>query len=132
MHRIALVPLLCLAACGPLVRRGGGEDPQAVRLCVRNDAAGYGNVVARAELVRFDVFPGQEVCKALPRGAPSIALRASTTGGGAAGPLTYAATLQSGGYGCWRWRLGSSRASAGDLTPCPESPAEGDTLPGER
>jgi hypothetical protein len=117
---ILLLPLL-LAACWPF---GGGNtsanDPNALTLCVENGAVGYGNVVARAELTRFDVLPGQTVCKRINPAAARLTLTARTTSGGAAGPLAWSIPLPSTAPGCWRWRLGSSAASGLDLTPCPE------------
>lgn len=121
MNRVALVVPFFLAACGPLRHRDGEPAPDATRLCVRNAAEGYGNIVAHAGLVRFDVFPGTEVCKSLPGTGPSVQLRAATSGGGSSGPLTYAATLQVGVTRCWRWRLGSTRSTAIDLLPCENS-----------
>jgi hypothetical protein len=117
MMRTAAVLLLCLTACGPLARGNGEEGPERLTLCVRNETAAYGNIVARANLLRFDVMPGEEVCKPLPS-TGTIPLRASTTAGGASGPLSYAAQLHTGGARCWRWRLTNSPASAADLTPC--------------
>lgn len=121
MNRLSVVLPLVLAACGAL-RQSGGPAPETLRLCVQNAAEGYGNIVAHAGMVRFDVQPGREVCKPLPGTGPSVQLRAATTGGGSSGPLTYATTLQVGGNYCWRWRLGSTRSSAIDLLPCDEAP----------
>jgi len=135
MKRLALVLALC-AACGPL-RPGEertGEPP--LRLCIQNDASAFGNIIARAGLVRFDVMPGQEVCKPVTLTGADIPLRAVTTGGGLAGPVSYAERLQPAGARCWRWRLTSSPASAADLTPCdiqdepePGPSSAADTLP---
>lgn len=121
MHRCAAVLLLCLTACGPLFRRGeNAADPDRLTLCVRNGTVAYGNIVARAGQVRFDVMPGQQVCKPLIATGPAITLRAVTTGGGLAGPRTYEERLLGGGWGCWVWRLTDSPASAADLGPCPD------------
>lgn len=101
------------------VRRARRRAPQ---LCVRNGTIAYGNIIARAGLVRFDVMPGREVCKPLPTAGPSVQLLAETTSGGSAGPITYAATLHTANVRCWRWRLTESRASATDLSPCEPTP----------
>jgi hypothetical protein len=120
MKRLALLALLPLqlTACGPFFRGGGEPDPDALRLCVVNATAGYGNVVARVGLVRFTVLPGQEQCRPVTLTGTFLELRAVTTGGGAAGTLSYAERLQPGNTTCWRWRLGNTRASALDVTPC--------------
>jgi hypothetical protein len=120
MTRIAAVLLLVLtAACGSLFRRSEDAPGAArLRLCVQNETVAYGNIIARANLVRFDVMPGQTECKQLSSASPSIALTARTTGGGRAGPLSYRATLQTGGFSCWVWKLSDSPASTADLVPC--------------
>ncbi|HEV3051257.1 MAG TPA: hypothetical protein VGX50_13165 [Longimicrobium sp.] len=131
MKRLMTV-LLLAAACGPAV--SGNEEGNAYRaprLCIENAAAGYGSITARAGMVRYHVMSGQTQCKALTS-TSSVALRASTIGGGAAGPRTYAATLQPGAYPCWRWRLTDSPSSSADLGPCPSNlrdQAEGATVP---
>jgi hypothetical protein len=129
MKRTTAGLLLCLTACGSAMR--GGEDgdppPEPLRLCVENTTVAYGNITARAGNVRFDVMPGETVCKRLLTASPNVALRASTIGGGASGPQTYAATLQTAGYRCWRWRLSDSPASAADLGPCPSEFRDDDT-----
>lgn len=118
MKRIAAVTLLCLTACGPTVRGGGADGPNTLRLCVENATAGYGNIVAHAGMVRFNVMPGQEQCRAVSIPGSAVQVTARTTGGGSGGPISYAERLQPGATGCWRWRLTNSRASAADLTPC--------------
>lgn len=118
MHRFAVVLLMCLAACGPFFRRGDGPPPDRLTLCVQNATIAYGNLVARAGPVRYDVMPGQQVCKPLIGSGPYIALRAVTTGGGIGGPRRYEERLNIGGYRCWLWRLTDSPASSTDLGPC--------------
>lgn len=120
MPRLAFLALAALAACATARQAGGpdAEDAGGLRLCVRNATVGYGNLVARAGLVRIDVLPGEEVCRRLTGPGPTFALRAETTGGGAAGRLSYTATLQAGGSSCWRWRLTNQPGSASDLMPC--------------
>jgi hypothetical protein len=118
MMRSAAVVLLCLAACGPLARGKGEADSGRLTLCVQNETVAYGNIVARAALVRFDVQPGEQVCKPVIATGPAIELRATTMGGGVAGPLSYATRLDVGGSSCWRWRLTDAPASAVDLMPC--------------
>lgn len=124
MMRLVALTFLCLCACGPALR--GGEEPadeaNSLRLCVENATAGYGNIVARAGLVRFTVMPGEEQCRRVVVTGAALELRAQTTGGGSAGPISYTERLQSGAARCWRWRLGNSRASAADLTPCNDEP----------
>jgi hypothetical protein len=80
----------------------------------------YGNLVARAGQVRFDVMPGQQVCKPLLGAGGYIQLRAVTTGGGIGGPRRYEERLPITGYACWIWRLTDSPASSADLGPCPD------------
>lgn len=118
MKRIVAITVLCLsAACGPALKPGE-QDENTTRLCVENATAGYGNIVARAGLVRFNVMPGQEQCRSVIVTGASLDLRAVTTGGGSGGPISYSERLQTGASRCWRWRLSNSRASAADLTPC--------------
>jgi hypothetical protein len=119
MKRLMAV-LLLAAACGPALSRGDGEGeaPERLQLCIENATAAYGAITARAGMVRYDVMPGQTQCRPLMTPGP-VTLRATTIGGGAAGPMRYAATLQAAGYRCWRWRLTDSPASAVDLGPCP-------------
>ena len=120
MRRIAAA-VLGIAMAAACARNPRGEAAPAgarIRLCVRNEAAASGNIVARAGLVRFDVMPGEEVCKEVTPTEPSLVLRAETVGGGANGPVRYANRLQAGSSGCWRWRLTEVPGSALDLLPC--------------
>jgi hypothetical protein len=127
----AAVLLLFLAACGGF-RSEGEPNPDALRLCIQNQTAAYGSITARAGLVRYHVQPGEEVCKSITgHGGGSLVLRASTIGGGASGPLSYATTLH-GWRGCWRWRLTDAPGSANDLMPCQETEeTEADTVPAD-
>jgi hypothetical protein len=119
MIRTAAILLVCLSACGPFFRGGkDGDETERLTLCVANQAVARGNIIARAALVRYDVMPGEEVCKPVIATGPAIELRATTTGGGLSGPLSYAVRLDVGRAGCWRWRLTDSPASAVDLLPC--------------
>lgn len=133
MRRFALVLLLLAAACGPFFkRRGSVPDVNELRLCVANETAGYGNLIARAGLVRFDVMPGREQCKRISDTGPSIELEAHTTGGGSLGPLRFAVRWYPAMASCWRWKLGNTRATEVDLTPCREEemyPVAPDTVP---
>lgn len=113
---LLLLLLLLLGACGSFLKRRGTPRSE-LWLCVQNETTGYGNVIARAGLIRFDVMPGREECKRITD-EPTVTLSAVTTSGGIAGPLAFRTTLQTGGARCWRWRLSNSRASAVDLTPC--------------
>ncbi|HEU4885578.1 MAG TPA: hypothetical protein VFT45_25260 [Longimicrobium sp.] len=124
MHRFAAVLLMCLAACGPFFRRGDGPPRDRLTLCVENATIAYGNLIARAGPVRFDVMPGQQVCKPLIGSGPYIPLRAETTGGGIGGPRRYEERLSIGGYHCWLWRLTDSPTSSTDLGPCREESDE--------
>lgn len=112
--------LLLATACGPGMGRGDedGAAYEPPRLCIENATAAYGSITAHAGQVRYHVMSGRTECKPLATSG-TVALRATTIGGGAAGPRTYAATLQPAGYRCWRWRLTDSPASAADLFPCP-------------
>ena len=122
MIRSTAAVLLLLTACASLGRGNDEEEdeapPEPLTLCVQNETVAHGNIIARAALVRFDVMPGSEVCKALLATGPAIGLQASTTGGGLAGRQSYTARLDAGGSRCWRWRLTDSPASAVDLMPC--------------
>lgn len=132
MKRLTVV-LLLAAACAPSPDGEDGPAPERPRLCVENATAAYGAITARAGLVRYHVLPGQTECKPLSSPGP-LPLRAATIGGGAAGPLNYAATLNVAGYRCWRWRLTDSPASAADLGPCPsefQDDADDDTAPAD-
>jgi hypothetical protein len=123
MRRIAAAAL-AIGTAAACVRNPRGEAAPAgapTRLCVRNEAQASGNIVARAGLVRFDVVPGEEVCKQVTPTEPSLVLRAETVGGGANGPVRYANRLQAGSSGCWRWRLTDIPGSALDLLPCDAS-----------
>ena len=122
MKRIASAVLLSLAACGTGMRSGDEPAGERLQLCVQNGTTAYGNIIARAGLVRFDVMPGREVCKPLPTAGPTVRLLAETTGGGSRGPITYATTLQTGNVLCWRWRLTETPTSATDLRPCDSTP----------
>ena len=126
MDRVAIVLMMCAVGCAPL--RNPGDEPgnQQLRLCVRNATVAYGNIVAHAGLVRFDVLPGQQVCRPVSDPGPGVALTASTTGGGSAGPLSFRNTLRSGASRCWTWTLRDDPGSALDLEPC----REGETTSG--
>jgi hypothetical protein len=119
---LLLVPLIPLLAAGCIHRGGGMDTANALTVCIENAAAGYGNITAHVELTRYDVMPGQTVCKRVNTASPRARLTAITMGGGAAGPIRYAMELPSSAPGCWRWRLGASQASQTDLVPCPEDP----------
>jgi hypothetical protein len=119
---LLLVPIMPLLAAGCFRRGGGMDDANALTVCIENAAAGYGNIQARVELTRYDIMPGQTVCKRVTVASPRARLTAVTVGGGAAGPIRYDMELPSSAPGCWRWRLGSSQASQNDLVPCPSDP----------
>lgn len=121
MIRLALVTIVGLSACGPALREGE-MDAGSTRLCVENATAGYGNIVARAGLVRFTVMPGEEQCRPVIVTGAALELRAVTTGGGSSGPVSYGERLQTSASRCWRWRLTNSPASSADLTPCRDEP----------
>ena len=126
MKQIAAGLLVWLTACAP--RHGndnGGPTPEQVTLCVQNETVAYGNIIARAGGVRFDVMPGEQVCKRVPGLGPILSLSATTTAGNLNGPLSYATQLQVGGSPCWTWRLTDAPASAHDVNPCPASRAVG-------
>lgn len=125
MKRFALFALLGLAACSAFRSENDSPTAQRLRLCVQNATVGYGNITAHADLVRFDVMPGQEVCKMVAATGPMLELTAQTMGGGASGPLRYATRLQHAGPGCWRWRLTDSRSSSIDILPCEQTTGSG-------
>ena len=127
MDRMAIVLLLCAAGCVPFRNRDGEPEPstEPVRLCVRNETLGYGNITAHAGPVRFDVIPGEMVCRPVIDAGGGIQLTAVTGGGGAAGPLAYRNTLRPGVLRCWTWRLNNAAGSALDLEPCREGSESG-------
>lgn len=117
MRRIVAAALLALPACAPR-QPGAGPAPRPMRVCVQNETVAYGNVIAYAGPVRFDVMPGREVCRQLSERGPFVQLRAVTTAGGAHGPLRFAARLQVDATRCWAWRLTDAPGGTGDLSPC--------------
>ena len=127
MDRIVIILILCAVGCAPLRNRGDEPEPgnQPLRLCVRNATVAYGNIVAHAGLVRFDVLPGQQLCRPVSDPGPGVALTAATTGGGSAGPLSFRNTLRSGASRCWTWTLRDNPGSALDLEPCREGSEDG-------
>ena len=130
MRTVAAILVASLAGCGSAARGSGDEDHpewEPLRLCVQNATVAYGNLVARAGIVRFDVLPGQEVCKRVAIAGASVPLRAVTTGGGSGGPRSYAADLLPGTSTCWVWRLSDSPASATNLMPCRDPRPAADT-----
>jgi hypothetical protein len=127
MKRIGVALLLMAGACGVFRRDQDNPTAQSLRLCVQNATVGYGNITARADLVRFDVMPGREVCRMVPAAGPSLVLQAQTMGGGGAGPINYATRLTTGAGGCWRWRLTDAPSSAVDLTPCGDDVGSSDS-----
>lgn len=112
---LCLVPLVLLGCTG---NRSGGVD-NSLTLCIENATAGYGNVVARVESARFEVRPGQTLCRRIGTAGNAPRLTASTVGGGISGQLRFRTTLPGGGAGCWRWQL-SGRETEGALLPCRE------------
>lgn len=132
MKRLHAFLLLSLAACAAREGDENNPAPEPLRLCVENATAAYGALTARAGLTRFDVLPGERVCKPIILTGGSIPLQARTIGGGASGPLSYAERLLPGGSRCWRWRLTDSPASAVDLMPCDLVDGDAsDTLPAD-
>lgn len=123
MTRPAVLVALALVGCRSLPPREGEQASEPLRLCIENATNSYGNVIAYAGLTRFDVMSGQQVCKTVLGTDPGISLRATTTAGGANGPLSFSNRLLPGGTRCWTWRLTDSPASAYDLTPCEDEPA---------
>jgi hypothetical protein len=113
---VAALLTLAFAGCASVFHRGEAREPQ--RLCIRNATVGYGNIVAHAGLIRFDVMPGQESCKRIAEISSHLTLVAETTAGGTAGPLHYNAELPGGASRCWRWELANSQASQANLMPC--------------
>ncbi|HEX8245615.1 MAG TPA: hypothetical protein VF541_19035 [Longimicrobium sp.] len=126
MKRIAVAMLLSAAACRSLPRNDGARGAaEPLRLCVQNATVAYGNVVAHAGTVRFDVMSGEEICKRVTVPTASMVLRASTTAGGANGPLSFTTSWQPGATPCWTWRLTDAPGSPGELLPCDFDPAGG-------
>jgi hypothetical protein len=107
---------LVAAACA---RPRGATPGNAMMLCIENATAGYGNVVARIEAIRYEVLPGRTMCREITPASATPRISAVTTSGGAAGPLRFATTLPSSSGGCWRWRV-SGQQTEGSLLPCRE------------
>ena len=118
MYRLAIVAAVALTACASLRKGEDANQRERTRICVRNATAGYGNVIARVGLARYDIMPGQEVCRVSLETGANIVLSARTVGGGANGPLSFNATLQAEVPGCWLWVLDNSRAYSGHLREC--------------
>ena len=109
---VALIVLL-LAGCWPFGGGSSGEfGPGDLVVCVQNELAGYGNVVARAGGTRYDVMPGETACRRIISADARLTLTATTQGGGVRGPLSISEPLPSSGPGCWLWRLGPGQSSA--------------------
>jgi hypothetical protein len=117
---VVLIPL-ALAACSSAPRSAPGTATAAgtaMTLCIENATAGYGNVVARVESLRYEVPPGRTQCRELTPASTSPRITANTTSGGTTGPLRFSTTVPTNG-GCWRWRVATSQTE-GDLLPCRE------------
>ncbi len=128
MHRSALIFLALLAVgCAPIQPRTDTPMRDPMTLCIENATAGYGNVIAYARAVRFEVMPGRTVCKELKEFASTVPLRASTVGGGAAGRLSFSASVEPRHGNCWQWTLSNSRASSFNVLPCDPGAANEDT-----
>jgi hypothetical protein len=119
---LILVTILGLGGCASLFHRGSAREP--LQLCIQNETVGYGSLVAHAGLIRFDVTSGQEVCKRIAEISSTLDVTAQTLGGGAAGPLSFRASVPAGGARCWRWRLTNAPGSEADLIPCDLSPSD--------
>ena len=117
---ILLLPLapFLLAACSQA--RPSSTPQNAFTLCLQNATAGYGNVQALIERVRYDVRPGQTSCKQVNPASTSARLTAHTIGGGGgeSGQVQFATTLPSGGASCYRWRVSAAQNPAGDILLC--------------
>ena len=112
MRRVLVLLPLLLAGCWSRGGGGGAFGPSDLVVCVRNELSAYGNVIARLAEVRVDVMPGGVSCRRVIGGGPSVTLTATTTGGGAAGPLNFSERLPSAAPGCWVWRLGPGTSGA--------------------
>ena len=117
---MALLLALVAAACSR--PRSGPAGGNALTLCIENATTGYGNVVARLETTRFEVSPGQSLCRTFTPASASPTITAVTRGGGAVGPLRFSTSLPSGGGACWRWRVEGVQTE-GSLLPCREGDA---------
>ena len=115
--------VLLLAGCWPFGNRGGAFGPNDLVVCVQNELAAYGNVVARAGGTRFDVMPAETVCRRVISADARLVLTARTTGGGARGPLEFAEPLPASGPGCWLWRLGPGQGAAALPMDCTDAQA---------
>lgn len=111
---VLAVLIVSLVGCSSS-RKRGSYGPIGVTLCVRNSAAGYGDLVVQAASTRIRVPSGGESCRDLGR-MGSVQIRATSTAGGAAGPLRYAFELPPGGD-CWHWHV-HGVGGALDIVPC--------------
>jgi hypothetical protein len=118
---IIVAVVLGLAGCASIFHRGSARE--RMQLCIDNGTVGYGTLVAHAGLIRFDVTSGQEVCKPIAEISSTLTVTAQTLGGGAAGPLSFRASVPAAGARCWRWRLTNAPGSEADLIPCDLGPS---------
>lgn len=111
---VLIVVLLAVIGCSSS-RKRSTMSAVGVTLCIQNEAAGYGDLVVQAAGARIRVPGGGEVCRDLGR-LGAVSIRATSTGGGMAGPLRYSFQLPPGGD-CWHWRV-SGPGGALDVVPC--------------
>ena len=117
MQRVFLVLTAVCCGCASSARNNGsGVEP--LRLCVENATAGYGDLMVQANSVRFNVRAGETLCKPIGISSAAVRLRAISTAGGLAGPLSFATTLDPLSTRCWTWRVTNNRASSTNLQPC--------------
>lgn len=121
MPKPLMVLCLLLAACSRGRGPAGSPADEALQLCVENATSGYGNITAIANSVRYTVSPGETICRPLGVASSRVRLRATSTGGGIAGPLSFVDELDPLHYRCWRWTLTNARVSA-RLQPCAADP----------
>ena len=115
-----LLPLLPLALAACSQSRPASTPVNAFTLCLQNATAGYGNMVALIERVRYDVRSGQTSCKQVNPATSNARLVAHTigAGGGTNEQLQFATTLPSAGASCYLWRLSTPQNQAGDILQC--------------
>ena len=116
MRRTTLLLAVLFAACSQA--RPTSSPQNAFTLCLQNATAGYGNVIALIERVRYEVRPGQTSCRQVNPASTSARLVAHTSAGGDRGQLQFATTLPSAGAPCYRWRLADSQNPAGNILQC--------------
>jgi hypothetical protein len=113
---LTLTALVLLSACGPF--RGAAGNPNAVTLCVSNNAVmGTLRVWTEQYGRTHNVRDGGRVCRQIGEGTMPVRVFAETIGGGMRGPARGQATLPAQPGECWIWDF-RGVADYDNLLPC--------------